>query len=55
MLLGRPFGANFCASGAHVLAYAPRRFSKLTPIDPPERILKQTVGNPIEIMRGNAP
>ena len=42
-LLGRPFGALFSASGAHVLTYAARRFSKTTPTDSPERVLQQTL------------
>jgi hypothetical protein len=38
-LLWWPFSALFCASGAHVLTYAARRFSKNTLTDSPERVL----------------
>ena len=37
-LLWRPAEAAFCASGAHVLTYAARRFSKAAPADSPERV-----------------
>jgi hypothetical protein len=50
ILLRWPFGADFCASGARVLEYAARRFSKSTPTDSAERILN---GLRCGLLKGN--